>query len=77
MLMKPKDVACACGHVTSLATGRLRCIKCGKHVFYDERERKAHRQQTVYVISVLVLALGFVAYFFVEMGLGPLKLLLE
>ena len=77
MVMQPKDVACQCGHVTSLSTRKLLCIKCGKYVFYNEDEKKAHRRQSLYITTVLVLALGFVAYFFVEMVLGPLKLLME
>jgi len=53
------------------------CIKCGKYVFYNEQERKAHRRLALFVTTVLALALGFVAYFFVEMILEPLKLLME
>lgn len=77
MQLKPKDVACACGHITNLTTRKLLCIKCGKYVFYNEQERKTHRRQTLYFIAVTVMALGFITYFFVEMVLGPLKLLME
>lgn len=76
-MLEPKDVTCSCGHVTHLANRKLLCIKCGKYVFYSEEERKAHRRLTLYVTIVLALALGFVAYFFVEMVLGPLRLLME
>jgi len=75
--LTPKDVACSCGHVTRLATRKLLCIKCGKYVFYDDHEKKAHRLQTLYITAVVALSLGFVVYFFVEMVLEPLKLLLE
>jgi hypothetical protein len=77
MQRKPKDVTCACGHITNLTTRRLLCIKCGKYVFYDENERKAHRRQSLYVTAILVLALGFVTYFFVEIVLGPIMSLVE
>jgi len=77
MQRTPKDVPCPCGHVTTLTTRKLMCIKCGKYVFYNEQERKAHRRLTLFVTTVLALALGFVAYFFVEMILEPLKLLME
>lgn len=77
MQLQPKDVACSCGHITNLTTIKLLCIKCGKHVFYNEQERKAHRRQTLYFTAVIVMALSFVTYFFVEMVLGPLKLLME
>jgi uncharacterized paraquat-inducible protein A len=77
MQLKPKDVACACGHITNLTTRKLRCIKCGKDVFYDENEKKLHRRQSLYVAVIIVMALSFVAYFFIEMVLGPLLLLME
>ena len=77
MQLTPKDVPCPCGHVTTLTTRKLMCIKCGKYVFYDENERKAHRRLTLFVIMVVALSLGLVTYFFVEMVLGPLKLLME
>ncbi len=77
MQLDPKDVTCSCGHVTSLANRKLMCIKCGKYIFYNEEEKKAHRRLTTFVTLVIVLALGFVAYFFVEMVLGPLRLLME
>ena len=77
MQLQPKDVTCTCGHITQLSTRKLMCIKCGKYVFYNEEERKTHRRQTLYILTVTVMALGFISYFFVEMVLGPLKLLLE
>jgi hypothetical protein len=77
MRLQPKDVACSCGHVTNLSTRKLMCIKCGKYVFYNEEERKTHRRQTLYLLAVIAMALGFTTYFFVEMVLGPLKLLFE
>ena len=75
--LTPKDVTCSCGHITNLTTRKLLCIKCGKYVFYNENEKKEHQRQSFYVVAVLALALGFMAYFFVEMVLGPLKLMME
>jgi hypothetical protein len=77
MLLTAKEVPCPCGHVTTLTTRKLMCIKCGQYVFYSEQDKKAQRRQTLFVATVLVLALGFAAYFFVEMILGPLSLLME
>ena len=77
MLLTPKEVPCPCGHVTTLTTRKLMCIKCGKYVFYNEQERNAHRRMTFYSIAILALSLGIIVYFFVEMVLGPLKLLME
>lgn len=75
--LTPKDVTCACGHITRLANRKLLCIKCGKYVYYNEHEKKTHRRQSLYIVAVVALSLGLMAYFFVEMVLGPLKLLME
>jgi hypothetical protein len=77
MQMQPKDVACPCGHITTLTTRKLLCIKCGKYVFYSEDEKKVHRRQALYVTAVLILALGLIAFFFVEIVLGPILSLRE
>lgn len=77
MLLTPKDVTCSCGHITRLANRKLLCTKCGKYVFYSEQERRSHRRLTLYSVAILALALGVIAYFFVEMVLEPLKLLME
>ena len=72
MELNPRDVTCSCGHVTTLASKKLLCIKCGKYVFYNENEKRAHQRHAFYVTSIIVLALGFVAYFFVELVLKPI-----
>lgn len=77
MQFQSKDVACSCGHITNLTTGKLMCIKCGKYVYYDENERKSYRRQKLYVTAIIVMVLGFFAFFFVEMLLRPLMLLME
>lgn len=77
MLLTPKDVTCSCGHITRLENRKLLCIKCGKYVFYNEQEKKAYRRQSLYIVAVTALSLGFIVYFFVEMVMGPLKLLME
>jgi hypothetical protein len=73
--LAPREIACACGHVTTLTSRKLLCIKCGKYVFYDEKERKAHRFQSWYVTAVIVGALALMVYFFVELVIHPLRLL--
>jgi hypothetical protein len=72
MSRDPREIACACGHVSTLASQRMLCIKCGKWIFYDEKEKRAHRYQSWYFTAIIVCALGFIAYFFVEMILSPL-----
>ena len=72
MLLSPKDIHCPCGHTTTLRTPKLRCVKCGKYIFYDASEQKRHKMNTVYVITMLALAAGVVTYLFIEMVAAPL-----
>ncbi len=66
-LLPAKDVRCKCGHTTTLSTRKLMCIKCGKYVFYDESERRRHRNQMLYMTAMLALGLGVFVYLFIEM----------
>ena len=72
MLLPPKDVQCRCGHITTLQTRKLLCIKCGKYVFYDASEKRRYWINSIYVITMLALAAGFVTYLFIEMIAKPL-----
>lgn len=75
MALAPKEVPCSCGQVSVMTTRKLLCIRCGKYVFYDDRERRAHRLQSWYFTALIVLAMGLMTYFFVEMVLKPMRLL--
>ncbi len=72
MPLPPKNVTCRCGHTTTLTLAKLMCIKCGKYVFYDEKERRRHRIQSLYGLAMLAAALTLVTYFFIEMIVDPL-----
>jgi len=68
----PKEVVCKCGHVSTLETNKLMCIKCGKYIFYDSQEKRRHHAKTIYAIVMLALGLGFITYLFIEMIVTPL-----
>jgi hypothetical protein len=72
MPLASKDVQCPCGHTTTLQSPKMLCIKCGKYVFYDASEKRRHKMNTLYVITMLALAAGFVTYLFIEMIATPL-----
>ena len=72
MHQPPKEVVCKCGHVSTLETNKLLCIKCGKYVFYDSQEKRRHHAKTIYAVVMLALGLGFVTYLFIEMIVTPL-----
>ena len=73
MPLAPKDIQCSCGHTTTLQTRKLLCIKCGKYVFYDSSEKRRHKMNTVYVLTMLALAAIVVTYLFIEMIAAPLS----
>lgn len=72
MPLQPKEVACLCGHTMTLEVKKLRCIKCGKYLFYDAQEARRHRFNIFYVVALFALAAGFITYLFVEMIVKPL-----
>jgi hypothetical protein len=41
-------------------------------VFYDEKEKRRHTTNQFYVVAMLALAIGIIAYLFVEMIVEPL-----
>ena len=71
-MMNPREVSCTCGRVTTLATPKLRCEQCGRYLFYDETEKRRHRNSTIYTAVLFVSALGFITYLFIEMVVVPL-----
>ena len=56
----------------TLQSKKLRCVKCGKFVFYDDKEKRRHTTNQFYVVAMLALAIGIITYLFVEMIVEPL-----
>jgi hypothetical protein len=72
MPLPSKEIQCPCGHVMTLQLEKLRCIKCGKFLFYDEKEKRRHTTNQLYIVVMLVSAIGIITYLFVEMIVRPL-----
>jgi len=72
MTLSTKKIECQCGHAVNLTTRKLRCVKCGEFLFYNESERRRHRNNSFYVIAMFVLAAGVLTYLFVELIVDPL-----
>ena len=72
MPLPQKEITCQCGHTMTLAMRKMRCIKCGKYVFYNAEEARKHRFNSFYVVALFALAAGFIAYLFMEMIVRPL-----
>ena len=72
MSLPAKEVTCQCGNTMTLEVRNLRCIKCGKHLFYNAQEARRHRFNIFYVVALFALAAGFITYLFMEMIVKPL-----
>jgi hypothetical protein len=72
MTRATKQVDCKCGHTMTLNINKLRCIKCGAFIYYDEKERRRHRTASIYITVMLALGIGILGYLFVEMIIEPL-----
>ena len=72
MPFSPKDVVCKCGQKTTLTTRKLLCVKCGKYVFYNDNEKRSHLMNSLYVLAMMALGIGFLTFLFMEMIVSPL-----
>jgi hypothetical protein len=72
MPLPPKEVQCPNGHVSTLNLRKLRCIKCGEYIFYNEQEKRRHKTNQIYAVAMLAGAIGILTYLFIEMIVTPL-----
>jgi uncharacterized paraquat-inducible protein A len=67
-----KEITCQCGHSMTIKMNKMRCVKCGKHVFYTESEQRRHRLGIIYAVAIFVSVTAFITYLFIEMIVTPL-----
>ncbi|MEJ2659302.1 MAG: hypothetical protein P8Z73_01075 [Desulfobacteraceae bacterium] len=68
----PKTVQCKCGHEFETARHKSWCEKCCRPVFYHARDQRWHQLNNFYLIGMMVSAIVFVTYLFLEMIAKPL-----
>jgi len=68
----PKEITCECGNKFISQQRSNWCRACGKQIFYDLKDQKKSRSNQIYYISIIVLVIGLLTYFFIEMILTPL-----
>ena len=66
MALQRKQVTCECGNTIEIDMRRDWCDKCGKPVYYHEKERHSHKINQIYVLVSFLLGIGFLVYLFVE-----------
>ncbi len=73
----PKEITCECGNRFVSQQRSNWCRACGKQIFYDLKDKKRSRSNQIYIMSIVVIVIGLLAYFFIEMILTPLLSLLQ
>jgi len=69
--LPPKEVTCRCGNSFTSQQHSNWCNKCGKQVFYDPKDQRKGDISKLYLTVLMVLVIGFLTYFFIEMILTP------
>lgn len=71
--LPPKELTCSsCGKTFISTQSSNWCQSCGKQVFYDPKDERKSRWTRLYINALIVIIIGFSAYFFVEMILTPM-----
>ncbi len=73
MNITPKTVRCDCGQEHRLERSSLWCNKCGKRVFYYEKDKRGEKFNSYYMYIVVFGVITFLIYIFVELILVPMS----
>lgn len=65
------EVSCTCGHTYETDRKVNWCPKCGQKIFDSEKERNAHRMNSVYFYTVIGLTMSAIAFFFFKLIIIP------
>jgi hypothetical protein len=72
MSLPPKDVQCKCGNTIRLEKKTDWCTKCCTKVFYDPKDQKKAKISAIYMYTVIIGVIFFIAYVFVELIAKPI-----
>ena len=72
MSLAPKEVTCRCGH--SFITDRERswCEKCCDAVYYRKKDKNRYRNNSMYIVGIIIAVVTFLTYVFMELIASPL-----
>ncbi len=73
MNLPSKTVQCKCGQEHVLEKKSKWCNKCGKRVFYDEKDNFKNTLNNIYMYTVIIASISFVTYAFIELVLVPMS----
>lgn len=75
--LPPKEITCECGNKFISRQRSNWCRACGKQLFYDSKDKNKGRSNQIFFMSVIVIVIGLLAYFFIEMIITPLISLIK
>ena len=67
-----KTVECQCGHSFESSKHKSWCEKCCKPVFYHAKDQRKYKVGNYYMYTMIITAIMFVSYLFIEMIARPL-----
>ena len=73
MNLPSKTVQCKCGQEHVLEKKSRWCNKCGKRVFYHEKDNFKNTLNNIYVYTVVISSISFITYAFIELVLVPMS----
>lgn len=72
MTLPTKQVTCRCGHSFTTSRDRSWCEKCCEAVYYHDKDKNKHRNNTYYVAGIILAVVFFLTYVFMELIATPL-----
>jgi hypothetical protein len=70
--LPPKEITCECGNKFISQQRSNWCRSCGKQIFYSVGDARKNRFNNIYLTAILVIIIGMLAYFFIEMIITPI-----
>jgi hypothetical protein len=70
--LPPKEITCDCGNKFVSQQRSNWCRSCGKQIYYDLKDKNKGRFNQIYIMTIVIVMIGLLAYFFIEMILTPL-----
>ncbi len=65
--LEPKTVECQCGNRIEMTQESDWCTKCVHKVFYDEKDQRRHRWDTLYMYGAILAVVSLLTYIFVAL----------
>jgi|SaaInl8_200m_RNA_FD_contig_121_144529_length_7198_multi_8_in_0_out_0_2 predicted nucleic acid-binding Zn ribbon protein len=71
-LKKSVEIECKCGAKITTNKEKDWCVKCGGPVFYDQKKTRQYQMNYFYILSAIIVAIGYLSYFFLELIVFPM-----